>query len=144
MSSRMISHHREGAEGKPGGLVGCSLRLQGSDIMACHDLDEGIRAEFAAPRGARRRDLRCVRWRAHRGAKTGGVSLSGRRAFGGDLWRTDRGDVCGSWYLAWPQADSNAGEDRCEGSLGPGWGTIRGGREETRGLGHHAARARDP
>src|SRR6267154_73900 len=87
---------------------GCSPRLQSSDIMASRDLDEGIRPEFAPPRGARHPALWRGRRPAHRRPEADGVPLPGRRAFCGDLRRPGRRPVCRTGHLA--RADTHEKE----------------------------------
>jgi hypothetical protein len=65
-----------------------------------HDLDEGIRPEFAPPRAARHPALWRLRRHTHRGLETHRVPLADRRAFSGDLWRAGRRPVCRTRHLA--------------------------------------------
>src|SRR5207253_11043914 len=76
------------------GYAGNWVGSMSSAIIVPRELDEGIRPEFAPPRGARHPDLRRLRRRSCRRAATDGVPLPGCRAFGVDLRRTGRSLVC--------------------------------------------------
>src|SRR5580658_5226918 len=87
-------------------------------------------ATYEAPRP----HVRVDRWNLDCPAPVERVSVPGRRTFHRNLWRTDRRDLCRSWHLARPQADSKTPDNCCEGGPRPCRGAVHPRRRKREDL----------
>src|SRR3984885_3691073 len=82
---------------------------------------------YEAPRA----HVRVDRWHPDCRAQVDRVSVPGSRTFDRNLRWTDRGDLCRSWHLAWPQANRKTADNCFEGGPCSCCGIVHSRRKKT-------------